>query len=285
MRTLNKPRMAIKSVLTVLMTGVALLLSLFSFSHTVVFAAGNPIIHLTGGSSKASEIKNIFEEVNTICTNNGVSTFVRVHTSSQGNGGIEVGSGEVVVELLMTNYNGYTSETKKAVMSTALEGVANSSLPQQMRLKLYNFIAEQDSATSALVRQLSQDVSADYATAYTWFKPFTGGISTVFGILTLSIFILLALTMVVDLSYIALPFLKAALDRTDGKKPKIVSNEAFKAVQQAEQDNTGNKQAVLIYFKNKSFQLCILMICLIYLVGGKIYTLVSWIVDSLQGAL
>ena len=282
MKTLCKPRMAIKSVLTVLMTGVAILLSLFSFNYTVVYAAENPIIHLNAGTS-ASEVTNIFSRVNSTCTSEGLGRFATVYTKTTGN--ITVGTGEVVIELHMTTYNSWSVDDKKLIMGEALDTISNSSLPQQQRLKLYNFVAEQDSATSALVRQLSQDVSADYATAYTWFKPFTGGISTVFGVITLGIFILLALTMIVDLAYIALPLFKSAVDKTDGSKPKIVSNEAFKAVQQAEQDNKGNKQAVGIYFKNKSLQLCILMICLIYLVGGKIYTLVSWIVDSLQGAI
>lgn len=282
MRTLNKPRMAIKSVLTVLMTGVAMLLSLFSFNYTVVFAADNPVIHLKTGSS-VSEFKLIVNTVNKTCKDSGLGTFMIYHGKSSGI--VTVDSDECAIELCMTTYNSWGSEGKKLAMTAALDEVSNSSLPQQQRLKLYNFIAEQDSATSALVRQLSQDVSADYATAYTWFKPFTGGISTLFGVITLAIFIFLALTMIIDLAYLALPLFKSALDRTDGKKPKVVSNEAFKAIQQVEQDNLQNKQAVGIYFKNKSLQLVILMICLIYLVGGKIYTLVAWIIDSLQGAI
>lgn len=282
MRTLNKPRMAIKSVLTVLMTGVAMLLSLFSFNYTVVFAAENPVIFLKAGGSTAA-YTNVVNSVNKLCKDNKLPTFWVLHTSKSGI--VTVNTGDVAVEIYMQNYNSLGSEDKKLVMSGALTAISDSSIPQQQRLKFYNFVAEQDGATSALVRQLSQDVNADYATAYTWFKPFTGGISTVFGVITLSIFILLALTMIVDLAYIALPLFKTALDKTDGTKPKIVSNEAFKAVQQAEQDNKGNKQAVGIYFKNKSLQLFILMICLIYLVGGKIYTLVSWFIDSLQGAI
>jgi len=277
-----------KNLTVVIKTGIVVLLSLlnFIFTSTVVLvnASSDPLIHIKVGSG-ISQVNNIFSEINSICRDNGLTAFATVYASSDPNAGIAVAEGECVIQLHMVNYKAWTSVNKKLIMGETLNKINNSSLPQRIRLKLYNFVAEQDNATSALVRQLSQDVNADYATAYTWFKPFTGGISTVFGVLTLAIFTFIAFTMILDLGYLVLPFFRLCLDRTDGKKPKVVSNEAFKALQEAEQGNTEGKQVVGIYFKNKTVQLFILMLCLTYLVGGKIYTLIAWLVDSFQSAI
>ena len=45
-----------------------------------------------------------------------------------------------------------------------------------------------DKSTSNLVRQLSNDVDADFAGAYMTFKPFTGVVGWILGLICLSIF-------------------------------------------------------------------------------------------------
>jgi hypothetical protein len=111
----------------------------------------------------------------------------------------------------------------------------------------------------------------------------------------------LALVMVLDLCYIAIPFVRNVLDGDKGQgqnggnggvKSKFVSWEAYNAVQQVEagggaggQGGSDSRSAVGIYFKKRIIMLLILGLCLLYLVQGEIFTLVGWFMDLVSGLL
>lgn len=159
-------------------------------------------------------------------------------------------------------------------------------------------------AGSQIMAALLSDVKADYATADRIFKPFSGPISTIIGLLCIIMMSLLALTMALDLAYITIPMFRLMLDGEDGgggggqggnggsALSKIVSAEAKTAVQTAEgggggggQSGSGNKIAVGQYFKMRWKGLLVLGICLLYLVGGHIFSFVAWVIDLVSGFL
>lgn len=144
-----------------------------------------------------------------------------------------------------------------------------------------------------LIAALLENTKPDYAKANQIYQPFGGIIGTVMALLAILLMGLLGLVMVTDLAYIGIPWVQAFLagDDNGGKgKPKFVSWEAYSAVQQAEGSGGGNgqssgaeKAAVSLYLKKRVLMLVILGICLLYLVQGRIWALISWMLDLMSG--
>lgn len=263
-------RHRVRNSLIALIIGVAVMLPLFCNMGVRVEALGDPTldIYLKGGDNLVSEINSEVTRV----TEGNLTEFIKY--------------GNNTVTLYISKYNKLDSLYKQDAMRVTLECINHSKLARQPKLKLYNFVAEQDTAVSSMVRQLSDDVNADFATAYSWFKPFSGGVSTVLGFLCIVIFAMLGLMIVIDLAYIVIPPFTAVLNGMvkENEKPKFVSDEAFKAIKEAEASNT-YKSALSMYFRHKTVQFIVLGICLLYLIGGKIYSLIAWLIDLFIGLI
>lgn len=191
----------------------------------------------------------------------------------------------VNITINMNDYNKLSSKNKQAVMQYALDGIYNSQISKTNRNKIYNALCKQDETTSSLVRQLSTDVTADFGHAYEYFKPFSGPLGVVLGIIAFVIFILLGFTLLLDIAYITLPFLQGLLTKTDGTA-RLVSIEATNAVK--EQESKAGSEYVNplgIYLKSKIKQYIAIFICLLYLLSGKIYTLLANFMDYFSGLL
>lgn len=158
----------------------------------------------------------------------------------------------------------------------------------------------QDGVGSRLISTLMANTKPDFASANRIYQPFSGTVGTVLGLVAVLLMAALAIVMVLDLSYIAIPFVRNLLDggssdngnSSGGIKSKFVSWEAYNAVQQVEAGggNSGNgggdnKTAVGIYFKKRIIMLLILGLCLLYLVQGEIFTMVGWFMDLVSGLL
>lgn len=139
-----------------------------------------------------------------------------------------------------------------------------------------------------------QNTKPDYVTANKIYKPFSGVVGTIMGIIAVVGMGLLGIVMVADIFYIAIPPVQmlVADDGTDKKKVKshIFSNDAIYAVETAEQSGDaqtggGKKQALGIYLKRRIPMLILLGICLMYLASGSIYVLVGKILDLVSGFL
>lgn len=191
----------------------------------------------------------------------------------------------VNITINMNDYNKLSSKNKQAVMQYALDGIYNSQISKTNRNKIYNALYKQDETTSSLVRQLSTDVTADFGHAYEYFKPFSGPLGVVLGIIAFVIFILLGFTLLLDIAYITLPFLQGWLTKTDGTA-RLVSIEATNAVK--EQESKAGSEYVNplgIYLKSKIKQYIAIFICLLYLLSGQIYTLLANFMDYFSGLL
>lgn len=191
----------------------------------------------------------------------------------------------VNITINMNDYNKLSSKNKQAVMQYALDGIYNSQISKTNRNKIYNALCKQDETTSSLVRQLSTDVTADFGHAYEYFKPFSGPLGVILGIIAFVIFILLGFTLLLDIAYITLPFLQGWLTKTDGTA-RLVSIEATNAVK--EQESKAGSEYVNplgIYLKSKIKQYIAIFICLLYLLSGQIYTLLANFMDYFSGLL
>lgn len=189
------------------------------------------------------------------------------------------------VTINMTEYNKLGNKAKQDLMQVALDTTYNSNVSKTNRNKIYNALCKQDEPTSALVRQLSEDVNADFAGAYKYFKPFSGPLGVVLGLLTLAIFVILGLTLVIDIAFITLPFVQSCLLNNDGKA-KFVSIEAVNAVK--EQESKSGSEYVNpmgIYLKSKTKQYIAIFICILYLMSGKIFSLLARFMDYFSGIL
>ena len=271
-------------MLTLLM-GVAILLSPFKVEAKTDKNGGdaeaNPTLVLSYNSGEASSIMKYVDKVNNATDNLcNVSLLTFINDGETVKGGNCSGT----LTLDFTEYTNLDQSDKSEVMKTLLDNIKSSGISTVASNKIYNFIQSQDESTASLVRQLSNDVSADFAEAYMMFKPFSGVLGVILGCFSIIIFVTLTLMILVDLSYITIPLIRDYLTQPQGK-PKYVSNEAWYAVKEVESESNTNKNTLTVYFKKKSSQFFILSICILYLLSGQIYILIGNAIDMFRGIL
>ncbi|MGV3076270.1 hypothetical protein ACEE21_14390 [Clostridium baratii] len=173
-------------------------------------------------------------------------------------------------------------DVRRDFMETALLTTKESGLGTQIKNKVYNFIADQDTTTSAAVKYLRSDASADFATAASWFKPFGSTFGVVLGLLSLFIFMFIGLSIMVDIAYMALPGVRVMLEGGMSGKPKWVSGEAYSSVKESEgvMQNNSYKGYMGLYFRRRVPSVIIMSIALGYLISGQIYDIIVYIIDS-----
>lgn len=151
---------------------------------------------------------------------------------------------------------------------------------------------------STLLASILQNTKPDFVTANRWYKPFSGPVSSVIGLLCILIVALLGLSMALDIFYITIPFVQLALDDNDSdgnnnsRLSKLVSSSARSAVKtQVDgggsdgQSGSNNKSALATYAKGRWKEMLLLGVCLLYLVSGNIYSLVSQFINLMSGFL
>jgi hypothetical protein len=248
-----------------LLLGVALALPFF---NKQVYATELPTIILD--SSRG--IDSLQSDINSI--SNKLGKFKYMTYKSGENNTIEV-------RLNTVAYNSLTQTDKRELMTKVLAKIQDSNLQTKERTRLYNFVCKQDTTTSAVTRQLSENVNADYVRAWVWFKPFSGGLSTALGVGTLLISALLTLSTLADLSWLGIPWLQLLGGNSSGTKPKWISNEAWVALQESEASNS-KKDTMLLYAGKRTKAWFVLFICLLYLLNGQIFDFIGWAMDTIN---
>ena len=186
----------------------------------------------------------------------------------------------------MTQYKKLQNNEQQRTMQIALDGIYNSNISRTAKNKIYNELCALDETTAALVRELSNDVRADFGKAMGWFRPFSGWVGWALGSIALLMFMLLGLTMVIDIAYISLPIVQLALTNESKNKAKFVSYEAYSAVKE-QQSKAGveYKSPMIIYMKAKTVQFIAIFVCLLYLVSGQLYVVLGNMMDYFRGVL
>lgn len=198
----------------------------------------------------------------------------------------------VNITVNMVHYNKLVNTEQQKVMQVALDTIYGSTnISQTNKNKVYNQLCQLDTTTSNLVRQLSNDVSADFNEAYKWFSPIVPFINVFLGLGCIFIFTTLAVTIVVDIAYITVPSIQLVLGKIEekaegvvNKKVHLASIEAANAIKVAE-DSAGKDyiNPLGVYFKSKTKQLVMCAICLLYLSNGEIFSLIASWIDMFQG--
>lgn len=195
------------------------------------------------------------------------------------------------IEVNMIEYRKLKEKDKQTVMQQAINTITSkeTNISRMNKNKIYNNLCDLDISTSSLVRQLSDDVNADFNEAYSrYFKPWSGELGIALGVISLGMFISLTMMILVDLAYIVLPFFQMLFTDLGYKKnrPMFVSIEAVNAVREAEsKSGQGYTNPVGVYFRSKAKQLIAISLCLVYLVSGEIYNLIGTIIDYFSMAI
>lgn len=148
-----------------------------------------------------------------------------------------------------------------------------------------------DGVGSQLLTTVLANTKPDFVTANQIYQPFSGLVGTLLGLGAVLLFAAVAIVMVLDISYMAIPFIRTIGTDDSGsqKRPNWVSYEAYYAIQQAEGGEGGGntkgagKQALGIYLKKRIGMLVLLGVCLLYLIQGQIFTFVGWVLDLVSG--
>lgn len=171
------------------------------------------------------------------------------------------------------------------------EKVGENGVTEQTVQNWWKQLQTKNGVGSKFLNTILENTKPDFVTANAIYKPFSGPVGTVMGLLAVAMMGFLGVVMVADICYITLPPVRlfVADDEKGDKlvKSKIFSHDALYAVQKAESDSDSGspKQALGIYLKRRIFMLIILGICLMYLVQGQIYTAVGYILDLVSGFL
>ena len=215
-------------------------------------------------------------------------------------------------DLFTNDFDGLTAGSKqdflKDVFTVAnakadaddINGIVDTSaVTSETVTDMTNVMQQQTGMGASLLASLLQNTKPDYTTANRIYEPFSGVVGTILGIIAIVIMAALGMTMALDLAYITIPAVQMSLGGSDeqgnGSKGKgiggFVSQEAKSAVKAADGGQGGQsgdgsyKAAVGIYFKYRWKGLVMLGICLIYLIGGHIYSFVAWFIDLFSGLL
>lgn len=275
-----------------LIVGVVFILPL----NYSVWCAYNPVLSITDpGVGEDLKIQTLCDEINDnlhsrdlfVKIVSGYDANMKVIYDNTTTDFVEYSKTDntVNIEFNMSDYKEFSQEIKTQIMDVTLSTITNSNVSQSNRVKMYNFVSSQDTVVSNLVKQLSDDVSADFVGAYSWFRPIARFISVVLGFFTLLVFALLAITICIDLAFLSIPFVNMFLS-SKGKdgRPLFVSIEADKAYKEALSANNESKINMLgSYFSMKSKMLVAMSICILYLVRGQIFSLVGSFMDLFMG--
>lgn len=177
-------------------------------------------------------------------------------------------------------YRSMDLDDREEFMETALVAVTKTSLNAKVKNQVYNFISEQDTAVSAAMKYLQTNTGTDLVEAKKWFAPFESTIGTILGFLCILIFLFLGMSILFDIFYLVLPPFQAVIDREEsGKKPFGVSREAYSAQRDAEKDDE-YRNVLALYFKRRVGVIIAVAIAITYLVSGKIYDVIVFIIDA-----
>lgn len=183
-------------------------------------------------------------------------------------------------------YKNLKDSDKQGYMEIALNYVRNSSISEANRLKVYNFIADQDTAVANVVKRFSSNYKADVALAWAYLNWLTPGVRLALGILMWVIVGTMMLRLVVDIVYLAdLPLVHWLLGR-DGevgkdKKPLFITRTAWNIYEDFvdKGGEKGTSGMVWDYVKQTVFAMFFLSIAVYLLVSGDIFKILIFVTE------
>ena len=209
------------------------------------------------------------------------------------------GSGTVGYTIDEKKFNELTSAAQSAFVSDVAKKSydvvdASDTLSEDTVENWWKELQTKDGVGSKFLNVVLENTKPDFVSANRIYKPFSGLVGTVMGLIAVLGMGLLGIVLVADIFYIVIPPVRMLVAEGDGGKDgklpltKVFSNDAIYAVKVAEENSDAGgskKQALGVYLGRRVPMLILLGICLLYLVQGQIYTLVGWILDLVSGFL
>lgn len=198
-------------------------------------------------------------------------------------------SGSGVVTFHSKEYAELNASDKQALMVYALDSIEAANLGYRIKMKFYNFVADRDTPTTAVIRKFSTDTSADISAASSWIFPFSGAVGTVLGVICIFIFMFLGLGTALDIAWMVIPAFRALVEHTWNSKPWFISSEAFESVMMSERGGPhgpgsgGGSNYLSNYLRKRAWTMIILCLAILYLVSGEIYDVVVFFMNAFSG--
>lgn len=208
-----------------------------------------------------------------VCTEMEIDSFniaLEVQTD-----GLEGSSGKVCCVFNASAYDALSKKHKKEYINELMykitrEEPMNAAQTQQA----YNFlVGVDDSLINTAVQDLLDNSNGNMLQAVVIMSPVLNVVNTIFGILIIVTLVVTVFVTVLDIAYIGTPFLQSM--GKDDKKPKFITNDAYRAVMNAA-DSGENPH--WCYLKKRFIVFIIIVICVSIIITGKLGDFVSTIV-------
>lgn len=303
-----------KSLLTVLTVGMLVAAPVSAFASGVGGNSGsaptaedfNALLESAGGASALGTVTDTtVEEDAYVSLANSIYNAVIDNTYEASGGGTYKGKDIVDEDTATVNdlYTKLTSNSRQELLNDMVNAAdekvnedkheedTSSKVTDGTKNNWLVNLQKCDGVGSQLLTTVLANTKPDFVTANQIYAPFSGLVGTLLGLGAVILFAAVAIVMVLDISYMAIPFIRTIGTDDSGsqKRPSWVSYEAYYAIQQAEGGEGGGntkgagKQALGIYLKKRIGMLVLLGICLLYLIQGQIFTFVGWVLDLVQG--
>ena len=136
-----------------------------------------------------------------------------------------------------------------------------------------------------IMTALTSDLRPDFVRAKPIIDRFTGPINTVAAVILLVLFLLLSVSIVLDITYIGLPFFNNFVEgRQDGNfVGKLISQDAKNAYKEGFANDGSSGKAIMFYLGKRSLFFLALGLIIMLLIMGKMYEVVGTILDLFSG--
>lgn len=173
-------------------------------------------------------------------------------------------------------YHTLSDEDKRKVMELSLKTVKESQLPSKVKVKVTNFITDQDKDLATSIQALNSDTSWELSKGYALFRPFSGPLSTLFGFIAIIIFVFLSASIIFDTAYLTIGLVRSFLESDEGK-PKFVTGEAWETAKEVDNSlQSGSyRDYISVYFRKRVGIFVLASLVLIYLISGQIYDIIT----------
>lgn len=183
-----------------------------------------------------------------------------------------------------------SSKNQTKLLSEFINDMTRSDMSKSGQRKVYNAIKEAlDPVITSSLPTVLEDTRVNIFKAISIMRPFNGTVGTIMGIAIILIVTALLMGTLLDLSWMGLPlfqnFAETNLGSKESGRPKFVSQDAFKALQQSIADNGTWKNAYALYFKKRVLTYFLLMLCIFYLISNQLYTLIVFLYDVSSNAV
>ena len=191
---------------------------------------------------------------------------------------------------ILQNELGYCDTQDKLAGGSNANSYEECAVDSTICTELYNEIGDKFGVATSLVTSIMYNAKPDYVKANKITSPFMNVMNVIMAIAGIALMAFLGFTLILDLAYLALPAFRGMLEGKssggDGKGGaaklgQLVSDEAVKAISAS--DGGTNGSPTLIYLKKKWVSLFFFMILLVALVSGKLFNLLSSIIDLVSG--